>query len=67
MPPKMVAPARETPGTKANDCAKPICKACFLLMLSMVWVAVWLVYFSTNKIAKPPTIKAIATLIGENK
>ena len=50
MPPRMVAPERETPGIKASDCANPIFTACQLLISSMLWVRALSANFSISKI-----------------
>ena len=67
MPPNMVAPARDTPGNKASDWAKPICTACLGPILSMCTVLAVRAKRSIHNMAKPPTIKATATVMGENK
>jgi len=66
-PPSMVAPERETPGINAIDCAQPIFSACLKLMSSTVSVVGAGANFSTIRMTIPPTMRAMATVNGENR
>ena len=65
----MVLPERDVPGIKARICAKPTTKASLGRMSSTrITLGVRVLWrFSIHKISRPPTTKAVATLMGLNK
>jgi hypothetical protein len=65
--PMMVAPERETPGTMAMHCMKPMASAVLARMPSVLVMVGAGLMRSMTRMAMPPTMRAMATTLGLNK